>query len=71
MEPEEKAEELVNKYRPFFYGKYSIPTKNKAKKCALIAVNEIIANETDDRGLKYPTNNIDYWEHVKLYISKL
>jgi hypothetical protein len=76
MTPKEKAEELVDKFRIISYGKYSIPTKNKAKKCALIAVDEIIIQweyiDTYLSDLGGELNpNLKYWYNVKQEIEKL
>jgi hypothetical protein len=42
MNYKQKAIELVDNYRVMFYGKNSIPSKNKAKQCALKAVDEVL-----------------------------
>jgi hypothetical protein len=64
MTPKEKAEELVNKFAKLpeegslmWYLSFEI-----AKKCALIAVDEII----DKDGF-----NNDYWKEVKQELEKL
>jgi hypothetical protein len=70
MTPKDKANELVDRMyfiisnNGQFTGVHSIPNKfAEAKKCALIAVNEII----------YDTQDITdrYWEEVKQEIEKL
>jgi len=69
MTPKEKAEELVNEMFD-----YTEATYQAAKKCALIAVDEIINNNN-----KIPGNavglhidaNINYWKEVKQEIEKL
>lgn len=63
MTPKEKAKELVIKYyklkkRPLFTFWRDI---SYAKKCALIAVNELIENVPDN----------DYWIYTKREIEKL
>jgi hypothetical protein len=62
MTPKEKAEKLVDKFRIVSYGKYSIPTKNKAKQCALIAV---------DLALEYNDYDIEFLQEVKHEIINL
>jgi hypothetical protein len=66
MTPKEKAIKLVDRYRVMFYGKFSIPAKNKAKKCALIAVDEIIDLYKSNWNIKN-----GYWQEVKKEIEKL
>lgn len=70
MTPKEKAEELVNKFRIVSYGKYSLPTKNNAKKCALIAVNEILEEHRFDDS-DYANRKFKFWQEVKQEIEKL
>ena len=64
MTPKEKADQLVNVY---YNSIMSFLTNNmkleNAKKCALIAVDEI-AKETDWR-------EYDYWQEVKQEIENL
>ena len=75
MTPQEKAKELVNKFRDFADGidsetdRFSpnIERKN-AKKCALIAVDEILNNDNNFFNT-YSQN--DYWLQVKQEIEKL
>jgi hypothetical protein len=56
MTPKEKAQELVTKYYGHFTAHMSI-----AKKCALIAVDEILNLRS----------NIAYWQEVKKEIEAL
>jgi hypothetical protein len=69
MTPKEKAEELVNK----FYNLESEGDKggwmtfNDAKKCALIAVDEILQMGI----IAYWNMAKEYWEEVKNEIEKL
>jgi hypothetical protein len=79
MTPQERAEDLVIKYSEI------LPTRNyivdirdidTSKKCALIAVDEIInANPTGEYGDPFIGNhtydNKDYWAAVKQEIEKL
>jgi hypothetical protein len=68
MTPQEKSKELVYKY----WDELEIGYSN-SKKCALIAVDEIIIeiqdfafnNDIEDYGIK------NYWEKVKQEIEKL
>ena len=72
MTPQEKAEELVNKYLRT-YPIYDNPTvvisytHNEAKQCALIAVDEII-KFGNQIGIREP---MMYWNKVKEEINKL
>jgi hypothetical protein len=59
MTPEEKAKELVNKFLQVYDGRVPI-----AKKCALIAVEEVLGYMGADRG-------IDFWQSVKQEIEKI
>jgi len=71
MTPERKAEEL--------FGIYLIYTKNQtlAKKCALIAVDEMLANagmiwggRNTETGLTARDDFRKYWQEVKQEIEK-
>jgi hypothetical protein len=68
MTPQEKAQELINSFSPHAKNWdcfYDIPLdENHAKKCALIAVDEILSlfiNECEDTR---------YWQEVKNEIEK-
>lgn len=75
MTPKEKAEELVNKYRPMFYGKFSIPAKERAKKCALILCSEIYTNIRTTIPImdtcEELVGNPDFWIDVQKEIRNL
>ena len=58
MTPNEKAEDLVDKYYEFHYINYEC-----AKHCALIAVDEILKTN--------PYKARNYWQEVKTEIEKL
>ena len=58
MTPKEKAEELVNKYY------FLVDVLFEQKQCALIAVDEVFGNNTDE-------SKHDYWIEVKQEIEKL
>ena len=69
MKPQEKAQELINSFSPHAKNWdcfYDIPLdENHAKKCALIAVDEILSlfiNECEDT---------KYWQEVKQELEKL
>jgi len=67
MTPKEKAEDLVDRYKFVFWNEDSecgeeILCTVIAKKCALIAVDEIIHEVYDD---------IEWWKEVKQEIEKL
>lgn len=61
MTPQEKANELVDKYYPLFDNTMSLYL---AKKCALIAVDELL--KTRMFGVEFY-----YWDNVKLEIQKI
>jgi hypothetical protein len=61
MTPVEKAKELVNKFSDLEDGEMYI---GKAKQCALIAIDEIYMNCTDQ-------SKNDYWIEVKNELEKL
>ena len=78
MTPKEKAEELVDKYKPFVYpyvgssyltgDEYPEQILNYAKQCALIAVDEILnlaSFYNDTQG------EVTYWTEVKQEIENI
>jgi hypothetical protein len=72
MTPEEKAQELVSKYR--MYTEFS--SVHAAKQCALIAVDEIIkSNPTSQLSDSFLGNrtyeNVNYWQEVKQEIQNI
>lgn len=77
MRPKEKAEELVNKFiKPTIkwnpvngIGYYN--DLNAAKECALIAVDEIIANIEPSVSMDVIEARVKYWQEVKQEIEKL
>lgn len=75
MTPKEKAEELVSKYYDieWLYEGYNIfMPKEKAKQCALIAVDEIIeAIDFDWMEVQNLERVHTYWQEVKQEIEKL
>jgi len=75
LAPKEKAKYLVNKFREFAdgtcdeTGRYSpIAEKQKAKKCALLALEEIIESNRNVIGIII---NGDYWLEVQEELEKL
>lgn len=68
LTPKEKAEELVDKYRDTIMSFLSDNMKDmNAKKCALIALNEILNIISES----YDIDHIKYWQEVKQEIEKL
>lgn len=59
MPPKEKAKELYNKY-------WLIVDTLSVKKCALIAVDEML-----NVSMSYAGKDYDYWKEVKKEIKKL
>lgn len=66
MTPKEKAEELFKKY---YYE--AIAIEIKAKQCALIAVDEIIAELTKEISPSIHGFRHNYWRQVKNEIELL
>jgi hypothetical protein len=79
MSPEEKAKELVEKYRGVAHSDFHNQTgydeaqrEENQKQCALIAVDEILKeNERINLGGEFPTPLTNYWQEVKKEIEKL
>tara|TARA_R110000868_G_scaffold52660_1_gene166000 strand:- start:459 stop:668 length:210 start_codon:yes stop_codon:yes gene_type:complete len=68
MTPKEKAKELVDKYKEHIIETDDYFINSGAKKCALIAVDELIKQEEKyNNGSFYPSN---YWTEVKAEIQK-
>lgn len=73
MTSKEKAIQLVDKYFKLTHPYYDI---DKAKQCALIAVDEILKSgiEIDyyfDKSIGYYLNYLEYYAEVKQEIQKL
>ena len=67
MKPKEKAQELIDKFLPPVRWKMGQEdVKERAKQCALIAVDEIMDTLEKDGSW-----NCDYWIEVKQEIEKL
>lgn len=72
MIPAEKAQELINKYRPYAYGNDNQEDYEQIfyyKQCALIAVDEILNHHSQEQGL-YRIDTY-YWQSVKTELEKL
>ena len=72
MTPKEKAKELVNKFYPNVQWKLGQEDcLNRAKKCALIAVDEILFSNNTIFETNIPHECWKYWQEVKQEIEKL
>ena len=81
MTPKEKAEDLVAKYDikvEVIFTEHSIPSIinadmlfSSAKKCALVAVDEIVHNIDGLDDSVWYSNTYSYWQEVKQEIEKL
>ena len=72
MTPKEKAEELFNKFRNEITSFLGDNMKDKnAKKCALIAVDELIKIHYLLTTTHETSPSISYWQEVKKEIEKL
>ena len=81
MTPQEKAQELVDRFDEYVHGyvggsvlsntQYPDVKLERAKECALIAVDEVIANIEPSVSMDVITARIKYWEEVKNEIEKL
>lgn len=71
MTPKEKAEELVDKYYVTIVSFLNDRMKDaNAKKCALIAVDEILNLEPPELSYMEPFSK-SWWDEVKQEIEKL
>jgi hypothetical protein len=79
MIPKEKAKELVERFSEYshtefisYRGGYQLDTQiQNAKQCALIAVDEIIANIEPSASMDVIAARIEYWQEVKTEIQAL
>lgn len=79
MTPKEKADELVHKMYAVMSGSVSEVTKSFAKKCAIVAVDDILncdllypqAKKDILWGLKPNRTELEYWFEVKKEIEKI
>jgi 4-alpha-glucanotransferase len=72
MTPEEKAKELFNKFRTEILSFLGDKMKDKnAKRCALIAVDELIKIHYLLTTTHDTSPSINYWKDVKQELEKL
>ena len=70
MSPKEKAQELFNKFLGYAYDGISSAEENSIE-CALIAVNEIIRELTEEISPSVHGFRHQYWKQVKDELEKL
>lgn len=76
MKAKEKAIDLIEKFENYvdYQGDDCFNEREKmlinAKRCALIAVDEIL-NYIDEEDTIYPSPQFEYWQDVKQEINKL
>ena len=66
MTPKEKATDLVDKF-----SNEVLIDNYEAKRCALIAVDEILDVDCFDMSEEHFDNHIEYWQQVKQEIEAL
>ncbi len=76
MTPKEKAKELVDSYKFVLWSEDTqcgeeILCTGIAKRCALIAVDEILDVDYFDMSEEHFENIMEYWEQVKNEIQKI
>jgi hypothetical protein len=72
MTPKEKAEELFNKFRTEILSFLGDKMKDKnAKKCALVAVDELIKIHYLLTTTQDTSPSINYWKEVKQELENL
>ena len=75
MEAKEKAKELVDMFDNVVHsnaGSNNFDFESAAKQCALICIDEILENITEEVMTYKPfMMNTDYWQEVKQEINKL
>ena len=71
MTPKEKAKELFNKLYMAIPSDEMGKCDNAAKKCALIAVNEILKAVDNPDETYLMKHSVNYWTEVKQEIEKL
>ena len=71
MTPQDKADELIDKFTEKIYHLHQYPLcVEAAKECALVAVQELIEQCHSYREIDLGMS-LDYWEEVKQEINKL
>jgi hypothetical protein len=72
MTPKEKSRELVNKFTdPVRWKLGQENVTQRAKECALIAVDEIIQEVIESANNEIKSTRVIYWQKVKQEINKL
>lgn len=81
MNPKEKAEELVEKYKDYVCGyigssmltntEYPEQILKQAKQCAIIAIDELINEHTFKFPLSWNVKRLGYWKQVKSELEKM
>lgn len=72
MMPKEKADELIKKFfEPVRWKLGQEDVTQRAKECALIAVDEILDIDCCDMSEENFDNHIEYWQEVKQEIEKI
>lgn len=71
MNAQQKARELVEKYKQLVPIEFGGMAQDLAKQCAIITVEFAISNEYDNEGELYEENNVSYLLEVKSEIEKL
>ena len=73
LTPTQKADELIEKFRPFAHSNFTYNDTGeteKATRCAIIAVDEILNFFIDSLKWDIKTNgNIHYWKEVKQILT--
>ena len=67
MSPQEKAKELIGQFLKLMQHPKSDTDLNRAKQCALIAVDEIL----DNMNVVREQNNYEFWQQVKQSLNTL
>ena len=73
MTPKEKAKQLVEKYATYvvmWSGGIEVEKQN-CKQCALIAVDEVVAQIEPSVSMDVISARIEYWQQVKQEIEEL
>lgn len=71
MNPKEKAEELLQKFRGETDGIAAYNYDNVNKKCALMCVDELIKDNEKNESIVNGGLNKSYWQQVKTEIENL
>lgn len=71
MTPKEKAEDLVGKFLSMLCDSYNYNNIFIAKRCALIAVDEVVAQIEPSVSMDVISARIEYWQQVKQEIKAI